>query len=162
MEFEEHFKEIMTKNRVEIVQSLPLERSFLFDYLLSRSVFDRNDCDLVQAEQTRERKASKFIDVLETKGREAFVHFINALQPISPGLYELVTGERATKGRLVMYAMLVGGLLYVCKENLKMLTQRSVSFTISFSALRFLKNSFSAVLLLYFLGTIEAGPRCYL
>lgn len=92
---ENHLR-ILTFNRFKIVQQLQVERSFLFDYLLSKNVFDRDDYDLVRAEKTRERKAVKVLDIIETKGPEGFNHFKDALQLINPNLYEIITGEKAT------------------------------------------------------------------
>ena len=99
MESEQRFEILLNTNRVEIVERLDLERTFLFDYLLSKSVFDKNDRDLVNAKPTREGKASKFLDVLETKGPEGLEHFVNALQLLNPSLYELVTGEKASTSK---------------------------------------------------------------
>ena len=48
------FDEILDANRVEIVQRLQLDRTFLFDYLRSKKIFDLGDCDLIRAEKTRE------------------------------------------------------------------------------------------------------------
>lgn len=90
------FEEVLETNRVEIVQRLQLDRTFLFDYLRSKNVFDFGDCDLVQAEKTREQKAAKFLDVLTTKGEEGYDHFVDALQLLNPSLYEKITGEKAT------------------------------------------------------------------
>lgn len=92
---EEHLK-ILLRNRFKIVQHLQVERSFLFDYLLSKNVFDRDDYDLVRSEKTREKKAGKVLDIIETKGQEGFEHFKDALQLINPSLYETLTGEKAT------------------------------------------------------------------
>jgi len=90
------FEEILDANRVEIVQRLQLDRTFLFDYLRSKNVFDRGDCDLVYAEKTREQKAGKFLDVLISKGEDGYYHFIDAVQLLNPSLYEKITGEKAT------------------------------------------------------------------
>jgi len=94
-DYEEHLK-ILIQNRFKIVQSLQVERTFLFDYLLSKNVFDRDDYDLVRSQNTREQKAAKVLDVIETKGEEGFNHFKDALQLINPNLYEALTGEKAT------------------------------------------------------------------
>lgn len=92
---DEHIK-ILVRNRFVIVQQLQVERSFLFDYLLSKNVFDRDDYDLVRSEKTREQKAAKVLDIIETKGQHGFGHFKDALQLINPSLYETLTGEKAT------------------------------------------------------------------
>lgn len=50
-----------------------------FDYLSSKAVFDNDDCDIVQAEKTNERKASKLLDILKTKSTDGLQHFIDVL-----------------------------------------------------------------------------------
>ena len=90
------FDEVLDTNRVEIVQRLQLDRTFLFDYLRSKKIFDLGDCELIGAEKTREQKAGKFLDVLITKGEEGYNHFIDAIQLLNPSLYERITGEKAT------------------------------------------------------------------
>ena len=92
----EEFRDILETNRFEIVQRLQTDRTFLFDYLRSKSVFDSGDYDLVLAEKTREQKAGKFLDILVTKGRTAYDHFIDALQLLNPGLFEKLTGQKST------------------------------------------------------------------
>lgn len=100
MEMEEPtFEEILDTNRVEIVQRLQLDRTFLFDYLRSKHVLDREDCDLVYAEKTREQKAAKFLDVLVSKGEDGYHHFIDGVQLLNPSLYETITGEKATASK---------------------------------------------------------------
>ena len=91
-----NYREILDANRVEFVQRLQLDRTFLFDYLRSKNVLDMGDCDLVYAEKTREQKAGKFLDVLISKGEEGYHHFIDAVQLLNPSLYEKITGEKAT------------------------------------------------------------------
>lgn len=95
------FEEILETNRVEIVQRLQLDRTFLFDYLRSKNVFDMGDCDLVHAERTREQKAGKFLDVLISKGEEGYRHFIDAVQLLNASLYEKITGEKATSSEFL-------------------------------------------------------------
>lgn len=100
MEMEEPtFEEILDTNRVEIVQRLQLDRTFLFDYLRSKHVLDREDCDLVYSEKTREQKAAKFLDVLVSKGEDGYHHFIDGVQLLNPSLYETITGEKATASK---------------------------------------------------------------
>ena len=41
-------------HRVQIVQQLRVDRSLLFDHLRSKGVFDSEDCELVNAEKTKE------------------------------------------------------------------------------------------------------------
>jgi hypothetical protein len=97
MDDEEDFSIVLQRSRYEIVQRLQLDRTSLFDYLRSKGVFDASDCEIVFAEKTREQKASKFLDVLESKGKDGFVYFIDVLQLLNPGLYESITGKKASK-----------------------------------------------------------------
>lgn len=89
------FTEILEKNRLIIAQKLQVDRSFLFDYLRDKAVFDSEDCEFVHAEKTRERRVGKFLDILSLKGRDAYEHFIDAIQQLSPSLYETLTGLKA-------------------------------------------------------------------
>ena len=108
---EESFEDILERNRVEIVQCLQLDRTFLFDYLRSKAVFDMGDCDLVHAEKTREQKAGKLLDILMTKGDEGYSHFIDAIQLLNPHLFEKITGEKATAS---MYCSMLLNM-HVCR-----------------------------------------------
>jgi len=85
--------------RVQIVQELRVDRVILFDYLRSKLVFDNEDCEIVQAQKTNARKASKLLDILETKGTEGLEHFLDVLQLLNPGLYEKLTGQKATSSK---------------------------------------------------------------
>ena len=92
----EGMRENLISHRVQIVQELRVDRALLFDYLRSKAVFDNEDCEIVQAEKTNERKASKLLDILETKATEGLQHFLDVLQLLNPGLYEKLTGHKAT------------------------------------------------------------------
>lgn len=91
------YRDVLEKSRFEIVQRLQLDRSSLFDYLRSKAILDASDCEIVLAEKTREQKASKFLDVLQTKGKDGFLYFLDVLQLLNPGLYECITGKKASK-----------------------------------------------------------------
>ena len=92
----------LTTHRVLITQKLRVDRSLLFDYLRSKLVFDSEDCELIRAEKTNERKAGKLLDVLLTKGKDGLVHFVDVLQLINPALYEKLTGVKATTSKAIM------------------------------------------------------------
>lgn len=96
---DESFSDILTKHRLLIVQNLQMDRTFMFDYLISKSSFDKTDFELIQAEKTSESKAGRFLDILEMKGERAFFHFIDALEILNPSLYEMLTGESGTKSK---------------------------------------------------------------
>ena len=86
-------------HRVQVVQELRVDRTLLFDYLRSKAIFDSEDCELVQAEKTNERKASRLLDILQTKSTESLVHFLDVVQLLNPGLYEKLTGHKATTSK---------------------------------------------------------------
>ena len=87
--------ENLRTHRVQIVQELRVDRALLFDYLRSKAVFDNEDCEIVQAEKTNERKASKLLDILKTKSTEGLQHFLDVLQLLNPGLYMKLTRQKA-------------------------------------------------------------------
>ena len=103
----ESLEETLQKNRVEIVTKLQIDRAILFAYLRSKSVLDREDCELIESEKTRERRASSFLDILSLKGKEALSHFIDVLQLLNPELYQKVTGQKATASKLTLYGRVV-------------------------------------------------------
>ena len=96
---DERFAEVLTKHRLLIIQNLQMDRTFLFDYLISKKSFDKTDYELIQAEKTSESKAGRFLDILVMKGESAFYHFLDALQVLNPNIYETITGESATKSK---------------------------------------------------------------
>ena len=92
------FRETLEKFRVDIVQTLDLERHFIFAYLRSNSVFDEEDCDIILSSGPgRKQKVAKFLDVLVCKGQEGFDHFKASLAVEHPNLYEKITGKRPEK-----------------------------------------------------------------
>ena len=99
----EEVRKNLTRHRVKIVQELRVDRAILFDYLRSKSVFDHEDCEIVHAERTNERKAGKLLDILETKGTEGLEYFLDVLQLLNPGLYEKLTGQKATASKCYLY-----------------------------------------------------------
>jgi hypothetical protein len=95
----ERYLDVLESKRVELVKGLHLERTFLFDYLRSKGVFDGGDCELVCVEKTREQKANRFLEVLATKGKNGYDHFIDGLQLSNPRLFEEITGEKANTSK---------------------------------------------------------------
>ena len=92
-------RENIRTHRVQVVQDLRVDRTLLFDYLRSKAVFDSEDCELVQAEKTNERKASRLLDILQTKSSESLVHFLDVVQLLNPGLYEKLAEHKATSSK---------------------------------------------------------------
>ena len=91
--------ENLRTHRVLFVQELREDRTLLFDYLRSKAVFDSEDCELVKAEKTNERKASRLLDILQAKSAESLVHFLDVVQLLNPSLYEKLTGHKATASK---------------------------------------------------------------
>ena len=91
--------ENIRSHRVQVVQELRVDRTLLFDYLRSKGVLDSEDCELVKAEKTNERKAGRLLDILQTKATESLVYFLHVLQLLNPGLYEKLTGQKATTSK---------------------------------------------------------------
>ena len=90
------YRDRLERNRLLVVQSLDLDRHFMFSYLRSNNVFDEEDCELIQnAGTTRQQKNSKFLDVLATRGESAYNGFVEALEYDLPSLYEAFTGKKA-------------------------------------------------------------------
>lgn len=112
-ELDESFTDILTKHRLLIVQNLQVDRTFLFDYLISKKTFDKTDYELIQAEKTSESKAGRFLDILAMKGESAFCHFLDVLQVVNPNLYEMMTGESATKSKFCYFVIALKILNYV-------------------------------------------------
>ena len=92
-------RENIRTHRVQVVQDFRVDRTLLFDYLRSKAVFDSEDCELVQAEKTNERKASRLLDILQTKSSESLVHFLDVVQLLNPGLYEKLAEHKATSSK---------------------------------------------------------------
>ena len=98
-EMETDYRDIYETHRIELVENLRVHRSFLFDYLRSKKVMDSDDCELIQAEVTRARKAGKLLDLLRQKGTNGFACFTEALQLQSPELYKTLTGKDADSSK---------------------------------------------------------------
>ncbi|XP_047143266.1 caspase recruitment domain-containing protein 11 isoform X1 [Hydra vulgaris] len=95
MEEELDYRNLLEKNRVEVIKCLNLDRQFLFSYLRSHSVLDDEDCEIIlNAGASRQQKCSKFLDVLSTRGPRAIEYFIQALEIDHEYLYEVITGKK--------------------------------------------------------------------
>ena len=92
---DEDYRESIERNRVEVVQSLDLDRQFMLSYLRSNNVLDDEDCQLILNSGTsRQQKNSKFLDVIAMRGAHAYQSFINALEFEHGELYEKFTGRK--------------------------------------------------------------------
>lgn len=89
------YRDQLERNRLSVVQTLDLERHFMFNYLRSNNIFDEEDCDIIQNYgATRQQKNAKFLDILATRGPKAFNVFVEALEYDLPSLYEVFTGRK--------------------------------------------------------------------
>ena len=80
MEATGDYREILESRRLEITERLNCARTYLFDYLRCKGVFDQEDCELILSEKTNKSRAGKFVDELLRKGPEGFQHFIDVVQ----------------------------------------------------------------------------------
>ena len=92
---DEDYRELLESKRLEIIQHLQIDRTFVFDYLRHKGVLDSEDCELIQCEKTTSLKIGKFVDVLARKGAQAYQHLLESLQLEHPVLYEKLTGKEA-------------------------------------------------------------------
>ena len=91
----EEYRELLETKRVEIVKSINLERTLLFNHLRSHHIFDQEDCELIRAAPTNDARVGKLIDFLMKKGPEAYQCFLDGLQFENAVLYESLTGKKA-------------------------------------------------------------------
>ena len=80
---------LLIKYRVELVDDLLVDD--VLPYLRSKLVLDGDDIDLIRAEQTPRRKAEKLLDILPTKGFEAFNNFFDSLVEKYPQLAKILS-----------------------------------------------------------------------
>lgn len=97
------FIHTLESHHLEIVRSLDLDRQYILSHLRSKFILDDEDCQLIRSGTTRQQQASKFIDVLLTKGPQGFFYFVEALEIEHPLLYESITGIKAETGRWLLY-----------------------------------------------------------
>ena len=87
------YRDQLERNRLSIVQTLDLERHFILTYLRTKKIFDEEDCDIIKnCGATRQQRNAKFLDILATRGPNAFNVFVEALGYDLPSLYEVFTG----------------------------------------------------------------------
>ena len=97
------FIQTLESHHLEIVRSLDLDRQYILSHLRSKFILDDEDCQLIRSGTTRQQQASKFIDVLLTKGPQGFFYFVEALEIEHPRLYESITGIKAETGKFSFY-----------------------------------------------------------
>jgi hypothetical protein len=92
----EAHKELLISKRVDIVEDLLVDD--VLAQLFAKFVFDSNDKELIRSEKTSKRQAEKLLDLLVTRGDQAFKHFLSALREPYPHLAELLQ-EQNDPGR---------------------------------------------------------------
>ena len=98
------YREALEKHRVEVVRSLDLDRQFMLSYLRSKTVLDDEDCEIIMhAGPSRQQKASKFLDVLSTKGPDGYKHYVQALEFEHQYLYEIFSGQKPVSQRKFLF-----------------------------------------------------------
>lgn len=109
------YREQLERNRVEVVQSLDLDRQFMLSYLRSNSILDDEDCQLIlNSGASRQQKNSKFLDVISSRGKKAYSSFVSALEFEHCCLYELFTGKKASKTKCKFIFFSLGETGYYC------------------------------------------------
>ena len=97
-ESDDNYRDLLESNRVQVVQSLDLDRQFMLSYLRSNSVLDDEDCQLIlTAGTSRQQKNSRFLDVISMRGKKAYQSFVSALEFEHSYLYELFTGKKPSE-----------------------------------------------------------------
>ena len=98
---DENFVEKVESFRVDIVQTIDLERQLIFSYLRANSVLDVEDCEtIMNSGSGRKQRVAKFLDVLACKGPDGYKHFVSALEIDCPQLFKKITGKNARKSKL--------------------------------------------------------------
>ena len=63
----------------------------ILPFLRSKFVFDSEDVELIRTEKTARRRAEKVLDILPSKGFEAFNYFFDSLVDKYPHLAQILT-----------------------------------------------------------------------
>ena len=80
----ENHRHLLIKFRPEIVEDLLVDDVLV--YLRSKFVLDSSDTEVIREEKTSRRQAEKLLDILPTKGYNAFEHFFCILSDKYPHL----------------------------------------------------------------------------
>ena len=75
---DERHKELLIKNRVRLVEDL--DALPLLDYLCQEAILSGEEVDLITAQPTRASQTRKLLDILPTRGPQAFDTFCRALE----------------------------------------------------------------------------------
>lgn len=84
----ENHRHLLIKFRDEIATDLLVDDVIL--YLESQHILDNDDKEIVRSQRTSKRRAEKLLDILPTKGFEAFGAFYKILGQKYPHLAELM------------------------------------------------------------------------
>lgn len=108
IDIDESFGEKVESFRVDIVQTIDLERQLIFSYLRANSILDVEDCEIIMNSGSgRKQKVSKFLDILACKGPDGYKHFVDALEIDCPNLFKKITGKTARKSKLPIFLYLL-------------------------------------------------------
>ncbi|XP_041363522.1 myosin-2 heavy chain-like isoform X2 [Gigantopelta aegis] len=93
---EEKYADILEEHRFTLVSKIKSE--VFLDYMRCHQFLDQEDCETIRNNyiyQTRRQKAGAFIDILLTKGPDAFKVFVDLLQWEYPHVYQKIFNVRA-------------------------------------------------------------------
>lgn len=79
--------EVLHDMRDELAKNLYPDK--FFSYFRSKRIFDADDCENINAEKTRRKQAELFLDILESKGPEAFDEFCRFINKNKTQIYLL-------------------------------------------------------------------------
>ncbi|CAH1272998.1 TRIM71 [Branchiostoma lanceolatum] len=80
---------LLTANREELVKNIRFVEPFL-DRLLQTNQLTTEECEEVRSGRTPQDRARALIDLVSTKGQEAFGHFRHALKETNPELADIL------------------------------------------------------------------------
>lgn len=89
-------EEVYVNLKLEVLEDLrgkivaKLWPNKLYTYLRQNRIMDADDCEVIEAESTRKRRAEKFLDILATKGPEGFDHFCEGIRKHCTGQLDLL------------------------------------------------------------------------
>ncbi|XP_077866844.1 caspase recruitment domain-containing protein 11-like [Saccoglossus kowalevskii] len=94
----DRFRDILEVNRTEIVRTIDPDK--LFHVLRACRIFDQEDQEEISSQvnyPTLQKRAGRFLDILATKGPNAFDVFCKSLEGTYPHLYKLLTNKEASE-----------------------------------------------------------------
>lgn len=89
---------ILQEQRGLLVSNLTVDRHM--DFLRSKYILSEDDCEEICAEKTRRKRASRFLDIMLTKGPAAFDAFLEALRQDGTQTFLLESLNRDYENRI--------------------------------------------------------------